>query len=531
MPSNFQSIEDLQRLLELVKLTGVNINQLTQLATSGNRDLFDQESFSEISTPDVQSIDRSSDDYFLDYTNKYIDFTYENPTTFHAVDGVGKLLEENGFTYLSEKSDWSDLKAGCYYTTRSSSSVAAFVVGSKWTPSKGVAMICAHIDALTTKLKPNSIKDKVEGYELLGVAPYAGALSERWWDRDLAIGGRVLIKNKDSAEKSGFRITSKLINSAPRPIAHIASLAPHFGAPAEGPFNKETQMVPIIGFDGSPDPEPTESERNSPLYGKHSLKLLRLVAELADVEVSELYELDLDLYDVQKGVIGGLSSEFLFSPRIDDRICSFSAISSLIEYANGIDQIPEESFSFVACYDNEELGSLSRQGAQGGLAESVVDRVINAYFPDKDTSSLARVAYANSIILSADVTHLYNPNFPGQYLENHKPVPNIGLVVSCDSNGHMATDAVGKALLQQIAELNDDKLQVFQIRNDSRSGGTIGPYLSSKTGARTVEIGIGQLSMHSIRAMTGSKDIGLAVKYFVGFFDKWREVYDSFQDL
>ena len=28
-------------------------------------------------------------------------------------------------------------------------------------------------------------------------------------------------------------------------------MAPHFGAAANGPFNKETQMVPIVGLDNS----------------------------------------------------------------------------------------------------------------------------------------------------------------------------------------------------------------------------------------------------------------------------------------
>ncbi|ODQ78709.1 hypothetical protein BABINDRAFT_39009 [Babjeviella inositovora NRRL Y-12698] len=478
------------------------------------------------------SKEKYTDDYLVHYAHRYIDFTYKSPTTFHVVSYIGTLLESHGFSYLSEKTSWDDLTPGLYYTTRSGTSLAAFAVGADWTPEKGVGIIGSHIDALATKLKPNSTKEKVDGYELLGVAPYAGALSNLWWDRDLGLGGRVLVKVADPTANIGYKVESKLINSSPHPIAHIPTLAPHFGAPAVGPFNPETQAVPVVGFSTGKEEEATDAEKAAPLYGRHALKLLRYIASLAEVKVEDIVQLDLDLYDVQKGILGGLSREFLFAPRVDDRICSFAAISGLIEFVvrNG-GSVPKDSFSVVGLYDNEEIGSALRQGAKGGLVEAVVSRVTSAYNKGADISALIRTVYANTIILSADVNHLLNPNFKNVYLEHHAPVPNKGISVALDPNGHMATDAVGVALVEQIAKLNGDELQYFQIRNDSRSGGTIGPSLSIQTGARTIDLGIPQLSMHSIRAATGTKDIGLGVRFFEGFFDKWRAVYDSFGDL
>ena len=136
--------------------------------------------------------------------------------------------------------------------------------------------------------------------------------------------------------------------------------------------------------------------------------------------------------------------------------------------------------------------------------------------------------YANSFLVSADVTHAVNPNFLGQYLENHAPRLNVGVSVEADSNGHMTTDAVSTALLQRVTEKSGSKLQVFQIRNDSRSGGTVGPMLSSMTGIRAIDAGLPQLSMHSIRATTGSLDPGLGVKLFKGFFDHFEEIDREF---
>ncbi|KAI3406219.2 hypothetical protein KGF56_001061 [Candida oxycetoniae] len=464
-------------------------------------------------------------EYFDKIADDYIEFTYRNPTIFHVVQHFKDQLKKNGFNYISESKPWSEIEPGKYFTTRNGSSLVAFVVGSDWSPDLGFGAIGSHIDSLTTVLKPNSTKQKVEGYELLGVAPYSGTLNNLWWDRDLGIGGRLLVKD------SKGKITQHLVDSTPNPIAHIPTLAPHFGVEGGDSSNKETRAVPVIGFSQEEDPKPTEAEKKAPLYGKHPLKLLRYIAKIANVEVEAISQWDLQLYDVQKGAKGGINKDFVFAPRVDDRVCSFAALNALIDASNE-KLLKNDSFSIVALYDNEEVGSLSRAGARGGLLELVVERVLasNYYNPDGEQDYL-RLAYANSIILSADVNHLFNPNYPDVYLEHHRPVPNKGVCISFDPNGHMATDSIGVSLLEDLARQNNDKLQYSHIRNDSRSGGTIGPSISSKTGVRTIDLGIPQLSMHSIRATLGAKDIGLGTKFFAGFFKNWRSTYDNYIDL
>lgn len=462
--------------------------------------------------------------YFDSHASSYIDFTYKNPTIYHVVKHFATQLDAAGFTYLPEKESWDLVTPGKYYTYRNGSALAAFVVGPDWTPEKGVGAIGSHIDSLTVTLKPNSSRQKVDGYDLLGVAPYAGTLGDLWWDRDLGLGGRLLVKE-------GGKVTSKLVDSTPHPVAKIPTLAPHFGAPAIGPFNKETQAVPVIGFGGDEEPA-TDAEKKAPLYDKHPLKLLRYVSKLLGTPVENILNWDLQLYDVQHGVRGGLNREFVFAPRVDDRVCSYAAILALLEAdAKGL---PSDAFSLVGLFDHEEIGSATRTGIKGQLIESVVARVVLlAHFnPDAvDISELLKLTYANTIILLADVNHLVNPNFSSVYLEHHKPVPNKGVAIALDPNGHMATDSTGLALVEELAKLNGDELQYFQIRNDSRSGGTIGPSISLQTGARTIDLGIPQLSMHSIRATLGAKDIGLGTKFFAGFFANWRSTYDAYTDL
>lgn len=502
------------------------LDQVLQESNNSSPELREQ-LLAKISKPKAVS-NAYDKEYFDSHAEEYINFTYENPTIYHVVDHFSNKLKAAGFTYLPEKKSWNNLKPGKYFTYRSGSSLAAFVVGPDWTPSKGVGAIGSHIDALTVTLKPNSNKVKTEGYDLLGVAAYAGTLGPIWWDRDLGIGGRLLVKDT----KSGI-VKQKLVDSTPHPIAKIPTLAPHFGEPSLGPFNKETQAVPVIGFGLGKEEEPTEAEKSAPLYGKHPLKLLRYIASSAGVAVEDILQWDLQLYDIQKGVRGGLDKEFVFAPRVDDRVCSYAAISALIE-ADAAGTIASDAFSLVALFDNEEIGSATRQGAKGQLIESTISRVVASEYYSPDASDILeklKVIYANTIILSADVIHLVNPNFSNVYLENHKPIPNKGITISLDPNGNMATDSVGVALVEELAKKNEDELQYFQIRNDSRSGGTIGPSISLQTGARTIDLGIPQLSMHSIRATLGAKDIGLGAKFFAGFFSNWRKSYDSYVDL
>ena len=150
------------------------------------------------SVPEPRRVDTQD---LVEYSHSYIDFTYDNPTIYHLTASLSQKLEKAGFTYLSEKENWQDKltkgQGGKFYTVRNGTNISAFVVGDKWDQYKGVGAIGAHADSLTAKLKPLSKKKSVEGYELLGVAPYGGTLNDLWFDRDLGIGGRVLYKDGD----------------------------------------------------------------------------------------------------------------------------------------------------------------------------------------------------------------------------------------------------------------------------------------------------------------------------------------------
>ena len=237
---------------------------------------------------------------------------------------------------------------------------------------------------------------------------------------------------------------------------------------------------------------------------------------------------ELELFDTQPAQLGGLEKEFIFAGRVDDKLCCFSAIEALIASTRTSD--PNFDYiKVVGCFDDEEIGSLLRQGAHSNLLPSTLERICEAFSEKSCGPDIISQMYANSFLISADVSHAVNPNFLGAYLENHSPRLNTGIAIQADPNGHTTTDSVSTAFLQRIADKCGAKLQVFQIRNDSRSGGTVGPMLSSAMGMRAIDAGLPQLSMHSIRATIGSLDPGLGVELFKGFFDHFDDVDQEFQ--
>lgn len=381
-------------------------------------------------------------------------------------------------------------------------------------------MVAGHIDALTARLKPVSTRPNKAGYVQLGVAPYAGGLNQTWWDRDLSIGGRVVVRDEQTGK------TSTSLVKLDWPIAKIPTLAPHFGVGMFGENNPETQAVPVIGLQSSSSSEADAEPLGPPgsFVNTQPPRLVQLIArELGITSYSSILNWELELFDSQPAQTLGLDKEFITAGRIDDKLCSWAAITGLLAAAAN-DAKDSASIKLAALFDDEEIGSLLRQGARGNFLPNVIERTVEALNAESFGPGLVGQTYARSFLISADVTHAGNPNFLGSYLDEHVPQLNVGIVIAGDSNGHMCTDAVSTAILNRVAEIIGAKTQNFQIRNDSRSGGTVGPMLSSAMGVRAADAGLAQLSMHSVRATTGALDPGLGVHFFKGFFDNWERI-------
>jgi hypothetical protein len=269
------------------------------------------------------------------YTKPFCDFLTNNPTVFHCVDAVKNQLKNAGWKELSERDAWKIEPSGKYFVERNGSALMAFSVGGQYKPGNGAAILAGHVDALTAKLKPISQVPNKAGYIQLGVAPYAGAPNNTWWDRDLGIGGRVMVKENN-------KIVSKLVK-LDWPIARIPTLAPHFGAAAQGPFNPETQMVPIIGLEDAEELTVEPFSKSSLIGSAGAAKtfastqpprLVRAIANELGLKTSDygnIINWELELFDVQPATVGGIDKEFIFAGRVDDKLCSWAAIQALVD--------------------------------------------------------------------------------------------------------------------------------------------------------------------------------------------------------
>jgi aspartyl aminopeptidase len=327
-------------------------------------------------------------------------------------------------------------------------------------------------------------------------------------------------------------------------------------------FNKETQLFPIAGLVAAElerqgknkleedNKEGEESNTFSPLKAmtqRHHSHIVELIAANAGAKPENVVDFEMVLYDTQKACLGGLMDEFIFSARLDNLNQTFCAIMGLIEsLANPSALNEESSIRLVACFDHEEIGSMTAQGAFSVMLPGIIRRLSvlpSSTFDmdseksydrtsDSDLSTAYEQTLSSSFLLSADMAHAVNPNYSGKYEFDHRPEMNKGPVIKVNANAKYATNSPGIVLLQEVARKAGEgsknakgvPLQLFVVRNDSSCGSTIGPMLSAHLGARTLDLGNPQLSMHSCRETGGSADVLHAIRLFNSFFQHYSSL-------
>ncbi|GAB0136763.1 hypothetical protein EsDP_00005054 [Epichloe bromicola] len=471
----------------------------------------------------------------------FVDFVNDSPTPYHATQTAAHRFEKAGFKLIRERDSWASTlqPGGKYYLTRNGSSIVAFAIGRKWRPGNPVSIVGAHTDSCCLRLKPVSKKTNV-GYLQVGVEAYGGGIWHSWFDRDLSIAGRVLVKVGDN-------FVQKLVKIE-KPLLRIPTLAIHLHRQTNFDPNKESELFPIIGLAtaelnkradedaAAQDDEDQDFKPLEKMSERHHPAVLDVIAEELNAEVADIVDFELVLYDTQKPVIGGLKDELIFSPRLDNLGMTYCSVEGLISSVRESSSLSEDpTIRMIACFDHEEIGSTSAQGANSNLLPSVIRRLASlpgnrdAYsdgsYEAVDHQGEESTAYEQSLsrsfLVSADMAHAVHPNYAGKYESSHQPAMNKGTVIKINANQRYATNAPGIALVQECARLARVPLQLFVVRNDSPCGSTIGPGLAAKMGMRTLDLGNPQLSMHSIRETGGSADVEFAIKLFDKFFNNY----------
>ena len=411
-----------------------------------------------------------------------LDQIAQSPTAYHVIENVKHELDRAGFTGLKESEVWELEEDGKYYVTRNGSSLIAFTVPKK--VYKGFRIMASHSDSPCPKLKEES-EVLGGGVVRLNVEQYGGMLFAPWFDRPLSVAGRIFV-----CEEGEIR---PILVDLKRDIAVIPSLAIHMNREANSGYKYSFQkdMLPII----------------STSDGKRSL--MSMIAEEAGVEESSIIGNDLFLYPRDKGVIWGAENEFVGSPRLDDQECVWCSLSGFKRAENS------EHVKMLCVFDNEEVGSRTKQGADSDFLLMIIERINDNLGRSREQYHMA---FANSFMISADNAHAFHPAHGEKYDSAHSPVMNGGIVLKFSARQSYTTDGYSAAFVRKICEDKKIPLQIFMNHSDQPGGSTLGNISNSHVSLNTADIGLAQLAMHSAYEVAGVKDMDWLVTFSEEFF-------------
>ena len=417
----------------------------------------------------------------MSVNSKLFDYISASPTAFHSTEHTEKMLSEKGYVQLFEGEKWSLEKGRGYFVSRNGSSLISFRIPSG-SPA-GFMMTASHSDSPTFKIKENPELSN-STYTRLSVEKYGGMLCSTWLDRPLSIAGRVTVKTAD-----GFKtLTVDLEDFS----AIIPNVAIHMNRKANDgmSYNAAVDMLPLFG---------DNSDKGN---------LFKRISEKLGIEKEDIITTDLFVYNMEKGKEW---SSFITAPRLDDLQCAFAALEAFTD-APQSDSIP------VYClFDNEEVGSRTKQGAASTFLYDVLSRINSCLGGDQEE---LRLKIANSFLVSCDNAHAAHPNHPEFSDENHTAKMNGGIVIKYNANQQYTTDAISSAFFKLICEEAGVPSQSYANRADMPGGSTLGNIANTQVSLNTVDIGLAQLAMHSALETAGAKDTEYLIKALKVFYGK-----------
>ena len=422
-----------------------------------------------------------------------IDFIYNSPSPYQVVGNMKQELLAKGFQEIPLTESWKLEKGKKYFTTKNDSAIFAFSLGTKDLPDTGIKMICAHSDSPGFKIKPQP-EMLVEGKFLkLNTEVYGGPILMTWLDRPLSIAGRVSLKSDNPLFPQSAFVDFK------RPLLIIPNLAIHLNREINDKgiaLNKQKDMLPLMGVVNE-------------TFEKDNF-LLSLLARELNVSQHDIIDFDLTLYEFEKGCIMGMNEELISSPKLDDLAMAYGGLKALFNADNS------ETTQMLCVFDNEEVGSVTKQGAGSPVLSNILQRIHSVLGINAD--DFYRTLY-KSFMVSADMAHSIHPNLVEKHDPVLHPVLNGGPVIKIHANQKYTTDGDSGAVFENICKLAGVPCQKFVNRSDMAGGSTLGNVSTGQIDIRTVDIGNPMLAMHSVRELGGVMDQTYVVKAFTSFFN------------
>ncbi len=421
----------------------------------------------------------------MNYKEQLIELLRTSYSPYHAVKNIISKLKEAGFEELRESNEFKLEKGHSYYITRNGTSIIAFKVPSV-IDNPMCKISAVHTDSPTFKIKPNPIK-RYKNIVSLNCEPYGGGIYYSFFDKPLSIAGRVFVK------KDG-KVIPQLI-AIDKDLLYIPSVCIHMNRQCNSgyEFNPARDTIPMMGD------LPENFSFNS---------------YLSEIVGGEVVSYDLFIYNRQQPTIVGFNGEYLSSPRLDDLSADYTVLMGFIESQ------PKEIAIFAA-FDNEEVGSLTKQGANSDFMKHVIGRIYNALGFSKEQRF---AALSKSFLLSVDNAHANHPNRPDLSDTTTDVRLNGGIVLKYNANQSYTSDGLSSSIVKELCSSASIKVQEFTNRSDLRGGSTLGNISNSEISLTSADVGIAQLAMHSANEIMGIEDADSMVALS-------RELYNKTIDI
>ena len=426
----------------------------------------------------------------MDILKDLMDFLDSSVTMFHAINECEKVLQRSGFTYLPENEKWN-INKGKYYTKRNSSSLIAFDIAEG---DYHFQISAAHSDSPTFKLKDRPVIE-ANGYLKLNVEGYGGMINATWLDKPLTLAGRVMVNTDKGIETRLLHIDRDLLIIPNVPIHFNREINKGFA------FNNQVDMLPVFSAGNLSEAD-----------------FYKMLAKELGVKPEAILAKDLYLVNRQKATVIGYDNELISSGRLDDLECVYTSLLGFIEAMNN------DHINVFAVFDNEEVGSVTKQGAMSTFLVSTLNRINKAL--GKSDEDYYR-AIAKSMLISCDNAHAIHPNHPELFDVKNRPVLNKGIAIKESANQKYTTDAFSRAILKKILDNKNIPYQTFANRSDIVGGSTLGNLSNTAVSMNAVDIGLPQLAMHSAYETAGAKDVEYAIEALRAFFETNIDIKDD----
>lgn len=425
-----------------------------------------------------------------EYIAEFKEYMKKSVTPFHSVAAGVEMLEQAGFAELSMTAPFTLKKGGKYYVKPYDTMLLAFTLGTEKNDDQSFHIAAAHTDYPCLHVKP-AAELAQKGYLRINTEVYGGAILNTWLDRPLSLAGRVALRSSNTYEPE------MVLYDAGRPLLTIPNLAIHMNRKVnEGvELKKQCDMLPLFGL--------ASGKWKEPQY------FLDFLAEELGRPKEDILDFDLYVYNTEGGTLVGAEEEFFSCPRLDNQTSCYALLRAMIDGGR------EDGINVIALYDNEEIGSQTKQGADSAMLMLLLEKIYAALGMDK---TALNEAILRSFLFSVDVAHALHPNHPEKYDPTNYSLMNDGVVFKISINQRYTYDGQAIAIAQQICEKAGAKYKKFVNHADVAGGGTLGPIISSWLPMKTVDIGVPLLAMHSSRELMGIEDERHLIKMMTEFF-------------